>query len=385
MIYFNNAATMKPSEDAMRRISTVQSIRWGNPHSMEPMEIDSSHFLDYCREDFASALGCLPSCIFFTSCASESNAQAIKTALAYGAKCEKNHIVTTAVEHPSILLYMKHLESLGYEVSYAMPNKNGNVPVEHVTSLIRDDTFFVSVMLVNNETGAKQDVETIAKYCRDRKILFHTDATQGACMPEISCLKNSCIDFVSLSGHKIGAGTGAGLLYISNNAMDQLCQRVPSALVFGHQQGGARGGTINVPAMVAFVDEYGKYKVQAAKRNQKMFFLETELVRRMHKKVKFKTNCNYTKKPGLLSVCFDDFNAEALVAFCRAHDISISAGSACHTGSSEPSYVLKSMGLSDDEVRRTVRISLGWENTLCEIDKFIGVLCKFDELYSKHL
>ena len=385
MIYFNNAATMKPSEDAMIRISTVQSLRWGNPHSLEPMEIDSSQCLDNCRKVFAGALDCLPSCIFFTSCASESNAQAIKTALAYGVKCEKNHIVTTAVEHPSILLYMKHLESLGYEVSYAMPNKNGNVPVEHVTSLIRDDTFFVSVMLVNNETGAIQDVETIAKYCRDRKILFHTDATQGACMMEISYLKNSCIDFVSLSGHKIGAGMGAGLLYMSNNAMDQLCQRVPSALVFGHQQGGARGGTINVPAMVAFVDEYGKYKVQSAKRNQKMFFLETELVRRMHEKVKFKINCDHTKKPGLLSVCFDDFNAEALVAFCRAHDISISAGSACQTGSPEPSYVLKSMGLSDDEARRTVRISLGWENTLCEIDEFIGVLCKFNDLYSKHL
>lgn len=385
MIYFDNAATMKPSEDAKFRFSIYQNYHWGNPHSINPSEIDSSDTLSIFRKLFAYFMGCEQKNIFCTSCASESNAQIIKTALAYGVKCKKNHIVTTAIEHPSILLYMKHLESLGYEVSYAMPNKNGNVPVEHVTSLIRDDTFFVSVMLVNNETGAIQDVETIAKYCRDRNILFHTDATQGACMPEISYLKNSCIDFVSLSGHKIGAGTGAGLLYMSNNAMDHLCQRVPSTLVFGHQQSGARGGTINVPAMVAFVDEYGKYKVQAQKRNQKMFFLEVELVRRMHKKVKFKTNCNHAKKPGLLSVCFDDFNAEALVAFCRAHDISISAGSACHTGSPEPSYVLKSMGLSDDEARRTVRISLGWENTLCEIDKFIGVLCKFDELYSKHL
>lgn len=385
MIYFNNAATMKPSEDAMRRISTVQSIRWGNPHSMEPMEIDSSHFLGYCREEFASALDCLPSCIFFTSCASESNAQAIRTALAYGVKCKKNHIVTTAVEHPSILLYMKHLESLGYEVSYAMPNKNGNVPVEHVTSLIRDDTFFVSVMLVNNETGAKQDVEKIAEHCRKRSILFHTDATQGAGLSQISYMRVSCIDFVSLSGHKIGAGMGAGLLYMSEDARRLVGRSSPFPLIFGHQQKGARGGTINAPAITAFTKEYTSLRETIGEKIDQIAKLEEALLAKMSEKVKFKLNCDVYRKPGILSVCFENLPADHLVSFCRAHDISISAGSACHTGSPEPSYVLKSMGLSDDEVRRTVRISLGWENTLCEIDKFIGVLCKFDELYSKHL
>jgi cysteine desulfurase len=385
MIYFDNAATMKPSEDAKFRFSIYQNYHWGNPHSINPSEIDSSDTLSIFRKLFAYFMGCEQKNIFCTSCASESNAQIIKTALAYGVKCKKNHIVTTAIEHPSILLYMKHLESLGYEVSYAMPNKNGNVPVEHVTSLIRDDTFFVSVMLVNNETGAIQDVETIAKYCRDRKILFHTDATQGACMPEISCLKNSCIDFVSLSGHKIGAGTGAGLLYMSEEARRLVGSSSPFPLIFGHQQKGARGGTINAPAITAFTKEYTSLRATIGEKIDQIAKLEEALLAKMSEKVKFKLNCDVYRKPGILSVCFENLPADHLVSFCRAHDISISAGSACHTGSPEPSYVLKSMGLSDDEVRRTVRISLGWENTLCEIDKFIGVLCKFDELYSKHL
>ncbi len=385
VIYFNNAATMKPSEDAMRRLSSVQSSRWGNPHALEPEEIDASQCLEFCKKDIARTLDCLASSIFFTSCASESNSQAITTALAYGVKCKKNHIVTTAIEHPSILLYMKHLESLGYEVSYAMPNKNGNVPVEHVTSLIRDDTFFVSVMLVNNETGAKQDVEAIAEYCRKKSILFHTDATQGAGLPQISYMGVSHIDFVSLSGHKIGAGMGAGLLYMSQDARRKIGRSSPVPLIFGRQQKGARGGTINAPAITAFTEEYKNLRATIGEKIDKVDKLEQALIAKMSEKVKFKLNCEVYRKPGILSVRFENLIAEHLVSFCRANDISISSGAACHTGSPEPSHVLKAMGLSDDEARRTVRISLSWENTLCEIDKFIGVLCKFNDLYAKHL
>lgn len=383
VIYFDNASTRKPTEGSACVFSGAQREMWGNPHSFAPKEIDSSAVIDEARDSFANALMCDPENIFFTSCASESNAQIIETALLYGARIGKKHIVTTAIEHPSIMLHMKHLESLGYEISYALPNKNGNVPFAHVASLIRDDTFFVSVMLVNNETGACQSAETMAQYCRKKGILFHTDATQGAGFPHVSFLRASCIDFVSMSGHKVGAGLGAGLLYMSDHAMELTHLDTPTPIIFGHQQNGARGGTANVPAILAFAREYPLYRKGIGKKLKKIEILEQDLLEKLSEKTKFKLNCSEHRKPGILSIRFDSLQADPLVTYCRMNGIAISGGSACRTGSPEPSYVLTAMGLSREEASKTIRVSLCEESTYDEIEKFVNVIAEFSDISHK--
>lgn len=383
MIYLDNAATRKPTQGTIDIAFQLMSEVYGNPSSSHGMGRNAQRYLEDARTRCADALRCGTWNIFFTSGASESNSQIIETAVLCGARTGRKHIVSTSVEHSSVLLHLKALEKKGFEVSYAKPNRNGNVEVDAVKKLIRTDTFFVSVMLVNNETGAIQDVETIAKYCHERDILFHTDATQGAGMEQMQNLWNSSIDFLSLSGHKIGAGMGAGLLYMSPFAKKKLGIFSPQPIVYGHQEQGSRGGTHNLPAIVALSEELSKQCRNHRSYESKIAKLEKELLIELAMRVPFQLNCSKNRKPGILSIRFPNIRASSLVEFLSSNGIYISTGSACTSGIPEASFVLQEMGLNHAEADETVRISVKEDTSLCDLLELTENICRFRSILFK--
>ena len=360
IIYFDNAATTQVDGEVARAMSQFFSEKYGNPSSLHSLGRESREAIENSRKKIAEFLNCGPEEIIFTSGGTESNNLAIKgIALA----SNKKHIITSKIEHPAVLETCRELERRGDKVDYISVDKEGIVSLEELKKKINSETMLVSVMHVNNEIGTIQPIEEIGKICKEKKVLFHTDAVQGFGKIKID-VKKMNIDLLSASGHKINAPKGIGFLYVRKGI------KIKPVLNGGGQEKGLRSGTENVPGIVAF----GKACEIAGKRiknkeEAKIEKLRDRLISEILKIPGTRLNGSREKRIfNNVNVSFENIEGEALLLLLDKEGICASTGSACSSHSLEPSHVLKAIGLSDLQAHGSLRLTLGFNNNEKEID-----------------
>lgn len=366
MIYFDNCATTKPCEQAIKAAEAALRDTWGNPSSLHKMGVSSESLVNHARSIIARALNAEDNEITFTSGATESNNTAIfSAALTKGKRRRK--IITTAFEHPSVSSPIKRLEEQGFEVVRVFPEKDGVINPSDVLSKIDSNTLLVSLMLVNNETGVITDVSKIFKAVkmRDKEIYTHADAVQGFMKININS-KAMYVDMISISGHKAYAPKGIGALYIKKGV------NLLPFIVGGGQESGRRSGSESTVLINAFGAAVNAHINDIGSRFDKASLLK-EYLRDRIKDVdgvylhEFKNSLPYIN-----SVTVERYKSETLLHFLESKDIYVSSGSACSKG--KKSEILKSFGYNDSELESTLRISFCADNTTEQIDEFIDAI-----------
>lgn len=366
MIYLDNASTTQVDVRMKSLIDNYLYENYGNAGSVHSFGAESKKAIDRAREQVATSLSTSQENVIFTSCGSESNTLAIVGLANHLKSLNLTHIITTKYEHHSILNAMKEMERRGFGVTY-LDTPNGLVKYDDFVASVRDNTGLVSIMYVNNELGTKNDIEPIYKFCKKREILFHSDCVQAVGTEKIELGKTA--DMVSVSGHKIHAPKGIGCLCT-------LYKNFLSNTIFGGQQEfGIRPGTENVANIVAFGQA-----MQNLYENKEQIVTRIDVVSlgfggrllQLSEERGFKFVCNTStihNTPKILSLRFDNIDAETLVIMLGERGVCVSAGSACSSHSSEPSHVLKAIGLTDEQARSTVRVSFSEYNTVTEAHK----------------
>lgn len=361
MIYLDNAATT-PLHPAVREaMLPYLEGEFGNPSSAHRAGRSVRQAVERAREQVAEAIGADPAGIVFTSGGTESdNAAIIGAALANRGK--GRHLVTTAIEHHAVLHTCKFLESIGFEITYVTPAADGIVAPEAVVSAIRPETVLVSVMYVNNETGAIQPVREIAQACAERNVLFHTDAVQAAALLPID-VNATGIDLLSLSGHKLHGPKGIGALYVRRNITWS------PILHGGSQERKRRAGTENVPGIVGLGAAIERAVAHREENCERLGTLRNRMLSILREEIDFLTvNSPECSVPSILSVSFPGVAADAMLMNLDIEGIAASGGSACTSGSLQPSHVLTAMNVRPDCVKSAVRFSFSEQNTVEEVE-----------------
>lgn len=358
-IYADNAATTKMSDTAVRAMAEAIADTWGNPSSLHTTGQEAKRVLEAARETFAKYLHANPGEIYFTSGGSESDNQALRTAVANGRKKGRNHVVTTAFEHHAILHTLEALhKEWGTEYTLVPIPENGIIRVEDVAAAIRDDTALVTVMTANNEIGTIQPIHEIGELCLQRKVVFHTDAVQAGGILDLD-VERDHIDMLSLSAHKFHGPKGVGVLYVRRG------NPVYTLISGGAQERGKRAGTENVPsiagAAAAFREACENRAAATAQLTEMRDYLLTELAKIPHSIV---NGDPVTRLPGNVHLCFEGIEGEGLLLLLDANGIAASSGSACTSGSLDPSHVLLALGRPHEIAHGSLRISLSTENTM---------------------
>ena len=362
-IYVDNNATTKVAPEVVSAMLPFFNDMWGNPSSMHTFGGQVAKHVEKAREQVAKILGAQrTSEIVFTSCGTESDNAAIRAALA--TTPEKKHIVTNTVEHPAVLNLCQHLEKHeGIEVTYVPVDAKGRLNLEQFKASLRDDTAIVSMMWANNETGTIFPIDEIAQITHERGIPFHTDAVQAVGKLPID-LKKTPIDFLTLSGHKLHASKGVGALYVRRGT------KFLPYIIGGHQESGRRGGTENVPLIIglgAACELAMKYMQEEQTRVIKLRDkLEAGILERVQRVTVNGDPDN--RLPNTTNTSFESIEGEAILLMLNEFGICASSGSACTSGSLEPSHVLLSMGIPHEKAHGSIRWSLSRYNTEEEID-----------------
>lgn len=366
-VYLDNNATTKVSEDIRMKLQPYLELQYGNPSSIYNHGLRVRKAINGSRINCAKLINCDPQNLIFTSGGSEGNCASINSAISQ--MRERKKIVTTKVEHSSILEYCKLLEARGYDVTYLNVDSGCNIDVEELVSVIDEQTCLVSIQVANNEVGTlllRDDVvEKVKALKKQYGFLFHIDAVQGLGKVDINCDRLGA-DFISFSGHKIHCPKGIGMLYIKD--VDKF---IP--LIAGHQEFGLRGGTENVLGIIA-MGESCKNIIQNLHTNTARIsdireYLESEL----GKIDGITINCvRETRIPNTTSITFDNYDGNKMLFKLENFGVCVSTGSACNSESSEPSYVLTSMGVKNPQ--STIRISIDESTTKSQIDYFIDKL-----------
>lgn len=372
-VYADNAATTAVSEEVLNAMLPYFTTAYGNASSIYKLGRDAQKAVETAREKAAKSIGAETREIFFTSGGSESNNWAIKGAAELMAEKGKKHIVTSVFEHHSVLHTCGYLSDRGFEVTYIPVNDKGLIAPEDVKKAIRDDTALVTVMYANNEIGTIQPVGEIAALCRERGVLFHTDAVQAVGHVDIDVHRQG-IDMLSISGHKIHAQKGIGALYIRNGIV------LPNLIHGGGQERGKRAGTENVPAIVglgAAVEAATrsiaeKTAVTASKRDR----IIDGLLKIPHTRL---NGDRERRLAGNINISFDGIDGEALLLMLDLNGICGSSGSACTSGSNDPSHVLMSIGLSSEAAHSSLRLSIEEDITDEDISYILEVITKSAE------
>ncbi len=378
-VYLDHAATTPVDPEVLKAMEPYFCNKFGNASSQHFFGQEATKAVDKARDKVADFLNCQPDEVIFTSGATEADNWAIQ-GIASSAK-NKFHIITTSIEHPAVLETCKHLERAGAEVSFIKPGADGIVKVEDIEKEIKDNTILISVMYVNNEIGTIQPIKDIGKMLkkinkkRKDKIHFHTDAVQAVnyCPMDVNELG---VDLLTISGHKIYGPKGVGALYVKKNTP------LKPGQLGGHHEFGLRAGTLNTPGIVGL----GKAIELAPTINkEKIKKLRDYLWQQIQEKIKnVKLNGSLTNRtPNNLNVSFAKVEGESLLLALDMEGIAVSTGSACSSGSLEPSHVLMSIGLSHEQAHGSLRITLGKGNTKEEIDYFIEKLKKAVERFRK--
>ncbi|WP_018125285.1 cysteine desulfurase NifS [Desulfovibrio oxyclinae] len=364
-IYMDNNATTKVDPQVLDEMLPYFSELYGNPSSMHRFGGEVGGKITEARERVAKLLGCEPREIIFTACGTESDNTAIRSAL--NAQPGKKHIVTTRVEHPAILSLCKHLEKReGYEVTFLNVDTDGNLNLDDLKAAIRDDTAVVSVMWANNETGVIFPVEEIGAICREKGVMFHTDAVQAVGKIPMN-LSEMPIDMLSLSGHKLHAPKGVGALYVR--------KALPFRpfMVGGHQERGRRAGTENTTGIIALGRACEIAGEHIAEENDSVKALRDKLETGLMESITdAKLNGDKEKRlPNTSNISFGYVEGEAILLMMDQLSICASSGSACTSGSLEPSHVLRAMGVPFTFAHGSIRFSLSRFNTEEEVDFII--------------
>lgn len=367
-IYVDNAATTKTSRTAIEAMLPYMDKIYGNPSSLHSVGQAAADALRKAREEAAEVLGCEPNEITFTSGGSEADNQALVSAAAIGARKGKKHIISTAFEHHAILHTLKKLEKEGFEVTLLDVHENGMVSAQQVADAIREDTCLVSVMYANNEIGSIQPIAEIGAVCKEKGVIFHTDAVQAVGHVRIN-VKEENIDMLSLSAHKFHGPKGVGLLYARKGV------RLTNIIEGGAQERGKRAGTENIPGIVGMVAALKEANANIDANAEKVSALRDRLIEGLEKIPHSALNGDRTKRlPGNVSFCFEGIEGESLLLLLDAKGICASSGSACTSGSLDPSHVLLSLGLPHEVAHGSLRLSIGEYNTMEEIDHIIKVV-----------
>jgi len=360
-VYFDNNATTKVAEEVLEEMKPLFCDLYGNPSSMHTFGGQLGHKIRLAREQAANLLGCDPAEIIFTSGGTESDNAAIKGSLASAP--DKRKVITTRVEHPAVLAACRDLENHGYSVIELSVDKEGRLNLNELEEKLDDDTALVTIMYANNETGVIFPVDKIAEMVTGRGVAFHTDAVQAVGKIPMN-LANSNIDLLSLSGHKLHGPKGVGILYVRKGT------RLAPFIVGGHQEAGRRAGTENVPGIVGLGKACDLAAQNLEEENNKVKFLRDKLENAILKECP-DSRLNGDKEnrlPNTSNISFEYIEGEAILLMLDKFGICASSGSACTSGSLEPSHVLRAMGVPFTSAHGSIRFSLSRYNTEEEVD-----------------
>jgi len=361
LCYLDNNATTRVAPEVTEAMLPFIRDFWGNPSSAYTFGKEVAQAVETAREKLAELLHADPKELIFTSCGTESNNAAIHSALV--TQPGKRHIITTAVEHSANIKYGQFLQKQGYEVTYLPVESDGSLDLHLLDLSIRPDTAIVSVMWANNETGVLFPIEEVAAICRSKGVPFHTDAVQTPGKLKLD-VKATGVDFLSLSAHKLHAPKGIGLLYVKRNT------KFSPFIIGGGQERGRRGGTENVPYIVAFGRAAELAMSTLDDENTRVRALRDRMEKGILKAIPncVRTGAQEPRLPNTSNIAFDNVEAEGILMLLDQVGICASSGSACTTGSLAPSHVLTAMGISPIRARGCVRFSLGIYNTEEDVD-----------------
>ena len=368
IIYFDNAATTPVRPEVYEEMKPYIEKYYGNASSVYAIARESKKAIDKAREQVASAINAKPEEIFFTGCGSESDNWVLK-GVANALKDKGNHIITTFIEHHAILHTFQFLEENGYELTYLPVDEYGKISIDDLLNAIRPTTILVSIMFANNEIGTIEPIKEIGKICKEKGIYFHTDAVQAVGHVKID-VQDMNIDFLSLSGHKLGAPKGIGALYIRKGC------KIKNLIHGGQQERGRRAGTENVIGIVALGKAIELAVNEMEETTAKLTYLRDKIIDNVLNNVEYsRLNGHRTDRlPGNVNISFEFIEGESMLLLLDANGICASSGSACTSGSLDPSHVLLSIGLPHEKAHGSLRISLGYQNTEEEVDKLLEVL-----------
>ena len=368
MIYADNAATTKLSKTALEAMLPYLTEHYGNPSSLHSIGQDAAEALQEARKTVAECLGCQPREVYFTSGGSEADNQAIISAAAIGERKGKKHIISTAFEHHAVLHTLKKLEKRGFEIELLPVGELGNITAQQVADAIRPDTCLVTTMFANNEIGSILPIKEIGAVCRERGVLFHTDAVQAVGHVPVN-VREQNIDMLSLSAHKFHGPKGIGVLYAKGGIP------LTNIIEGGAQERGKRAGTENIPAIVGMAAALKAAVDHLPENAEKMTALRDKLIDGLSKIPHSALNGDPKNRlPGNVNFCFEGIEGESLLLLLDAKGICASSGSACTSGSLDPSHVLLAIGRPHEVAHGSLRMSLCEENTEEEIDQILAAV-----------
>ena len=364
-VYADNAATTKLSKKALDAMMPYLTETFGNASSLYDIGQQAHQGVKFARQTVADVIGADVNEVYFTSGGSEADNWAIKGVAEVMAKKGKKHLITSAFEHHAVLHTMQKLEKDGFEVTYLPVYENGIVKVEDVKNAIREDTALVSIMYANNEIGTIQPIAEIGAVCREKGVIFHTDAVQAVGHLPID-VKAQNIDMLSMSGHKFHGPKGIGALYMRKGI------RIPNLIEGGAQEAGKRAGTEAVYAMVGMATALKEANDNLEENMKKLTALRNRLIDGLLKIESSRLNGDRENRlPGNVNISFEGVEGESLLLYLDLMGVSASSGSACTSGSLDPSHVLLAIGLPHEIAHGSLRLSLCEENTEEEIDYII--------------
>lgn len=367
-IYMDHAATTPVNPQVVEAMLPYFSDKFGNASSIYSIGRESKKALEESREKVAKALGVMPREIFFTGSGTEADNWAIK-GTAYANKEKGRHIITTSIEHHAVLHACQYLESDGFKVTYLPVDENGLVSPQQVLDAITPETILISIMFANNEIGTIQPIGEIGKIAREKGIIFHTDAVQAVGNIPINA-NDLNVDLLSLSGHKFYGPKGVGALYIRKGI------KIASFMHGGAQERGRRASTENVPAIVGLGKAVELATQNIDEYNKKLIELRDRTINEIMEKIPFVrlNGDRYRRLPGNVNISFEFIEGESLLLMLDMKGIAASSGSACTSGSLDPSHVLLAIGLPHEKAHGSLRITFGEENTHEDVDYLMEVL-----------
>ena len=372
-IYADNAATTQMSDIAIEAMLPYMKEVYGNPSSLHSVGQEAAEHLMAARKKMAELLGCEAKEIYFTSGGSEADNQAIISAARRGERKGKKHIISTAFEHHAVLHTLNKLEKQGFEITLVPVGEMGLVNPEDIKNAIKEETCLVTVMYANNEIGTIQPIEEIGAICKEAGVIFHTDAVQAAGHLKIN-VKEQNIDMLSLSAHKFHGPKGVGALYVRSGIV------VANIIEGGAQERGKRGGTENIPAIVSMAAAFEDACSKIDENSKKLTAMRDRLIEGLSKIPHSILNGDADKRlPGNVNMCFEGIEGESLLLMLDMYGVCASSGSACTSGSLDPSHVLLAIGRVHEIAHGSLRLSLSEYNTPEEIEEIIESVTKVVE------
>lgn len=368
MIYADNAATTKMSDAAIGIMTDLMKETWGNPSSLYGFGQRAKEVLEDARKKVADAIGGDPKEIIFTSGGSEADNQAIVTAANIGATKGNKHIISSAFEHHAVLHALQKLEKQGFEVTLLDVHEDGLIRPDELAAAIRDDTCLVTIMYANNEIGTIQPIREIGRICRERGVIFHTDAVQALGHIPVNVVDDN-IDMLSGSAHKFHGPKGVGFLYVKKGI------KVSNIIEGGAQEKGRRAGTENVPAIAAAATALTDAAAGIEKNTAGIIAKRDRLIKGLSEIPHSALNGDAKSRlPGNVNFCFEGIEGESLLLLLDDKGIQASSGSACTSGSLDPSHVLLAIGRVHDVAHGSLRLSIGEDTSDEDVETIIGAV-----------